>query len=159
MSSSGPPSVLPRWRSGDRTQSRDSSDQPRLQGNRLRRPGRHFDHPVANTNANGLSFARAGRHRELIGSDVKVKHVPAVADLKTEFTEFVGNRGVEPERVLPGLDTGETALDQVNGPGHGTEVDALGRGATLDVGDIAQEGSLEETPGPFAIRSGEHPQR
>jgi hypothetical protein len=59
--------------------------------------------------------------------------VAAVADVEVEPVQPLGEAGAEPEHVLAGLKTGVAALGQVNGAGHGAQVDALGGGAALDV--------------------------
>jgi hypothetical protein len=64
---------------------------------------------------------------------------PPVVEQEAEGGKVFGERGVEPQDLAPGFDAAVAALDQVDGSGHGTEVDPLVRGAALDVGDVAEE--------------------
>ena len=64
---------------------------------------------------------------------------------------------VEPQGVFAGLEPGETALQQVDGPGHRGEVDPLRGRTALDVGEIAAQRSLEVLERGLAVRPGEDP--
>jgi hypothetical protein len=50
--------------------------------------------------------------------------VAAVADVEVEPVQLLGQAGAEPEHVLAGLKAGVATLGQVNGAGHGAQVDA-----------------------------------
>ena len=66
---------------------------------------------------------------------------------------------VDPQRVVAGLQAGEAALQQVDGAGHRAQVDALGGGAALDVGDVALQRLEEVVQRLVAVRRGPAPRR
>jgi hypothetical protein len=71
--------------------------------------------------------------------------------------EVVGQSGVEVQPVASGLEAGEPSLQQVDGAGHGSQVDALGGHAACAVGDVGVERLAEEPPGGRAVDAGQHP--
>jgi len=94
--------------------------------------------------------------RILFIEDSEVDVELAVLELERDGFEVTWDR-VEVEGVLAGLQAGQPPLHQVEGARHGAEVDALARGAALDVGDVRQEGLLAELPGVPAARPGQDP--
>ena len=90
-------------------------------------------------------------------ADPQVQVQTAVVDRDRKHTKrFRPVRGQD-DAVGPGLQPGEAALHQVDGAGHGRQVDALGRGAALDVGDVGLQRLLEELHRAVAVGPGEHP--
>ena len=74
------------------------------------------------------------------GVDVKV----AVAERKPETGELGRQLRVHEQHVVADLHAGVAPLHEIDGAGDGTEVDAVGRDAALDVGDIAAQRLTED---------------
>ena len=65
------------------------------------------------------------------------------AEVERVGAQRLGDAGVEPEGVVVDGHARVAALDHVDGPRHGTNVDPLGGGAPLDVVDVAAQGLTE----------------
>ena len=63
-----------------------------------------------------------------------------------------GSAGSNRSTSPAGPHAGQAAQHDVDRAGHGPEVDALGGGAALDVGDIALQRPLQEPPGLARVR-------
>ena len=69
----------------------------------------------------------------------------------------LGEARVGGDDVVGGVDARVVAEDDVQGPAHGPEVDALGGGPALAVREIALERFPEEGPRAGAVGPREHP--
>ena len=76
---------------------------------------------------------------------------------KTQCTKLFRPMRRQDHAVAPDFQPGEAPLHQVYAARHRGKVNAFGRGATLDVGDVGLENLLEEFQRSMSIRSGEHP--
>ena len=88
----------------------------------------------------------ASRDFEFIGKDLDAQVVPAVVNLHSKPSKFFGKAGIEPQHVAPGFKARVSPLDHVDAPGHGTQMNAFGRAASLDVGNVAFQGLGEKIP-------------
>src|SRR5680860_65575 len=89
--------------------------------------------------------------------DFHVQSVTAIAQRRIHLENLFGQARIECEYAIAHLDARVATLDQVNRAGHGAEMNAFPRGAVLNVGQIAAKRRLGESPGPLAVRPGQHP--
>src|SRR6185437_8314614 len=73
------------------------------------------------------------------------------------MVELVGKHWMEMECVAAQLEASVAPLQQIDGSGHGAEVNALGFGAALDVVDVAAQRFGKERPGAASAGARENP--
>src|SRR5690606_9446450 len=121
------------------------------------RPGAEGERPIAHHDVR-WPCPLAGRvERHPLAADLDLEPVTAVAQPQLQPLQIVREARVEPEPVIEHLQAGLAQLDQIDRAGHGAQVDALGRGAPLDVRDVALERFLEQLPGTRPVGSRQHP--
>jgi hypothetical protein len=71
--------------------------------------------------------------------------VASVVNFEFENLELFGERGIEPEHVAPRLKAGVSALQEIDGSGHGAQVDALQRPTALGVREVTLQRACESS--------------
>jgi len=77
--------------------------------------------------------------------------VTAIVNRKAQSTKRFRPMWRQDQAVATGFKTGEAPLYEVDAAGHGSQMDALGGRAALDVGDVGLEHLLEEFKSSITI--------
>jgi len=88
----------------------------------------------------------------VVGGDIE--NLAPVAQSYLDAGEVLRQHRIEVQNVGPHFDAQVATLHQIDGAGHGAGVNALRRGAALNVADVAVEGGLEQMPGALAVGAG-----
>lgn len=81
----------------------------------------------------------------------------AVAEGERAARHLAERSGIDAEPVRARLQACDAPFDEIEGAGHGTEVDPFAGGAALDIRHIADQGFLAVPPGVGALLAREHP--
>ncbi len=97
-------------------------------------PGRHGHRAIREGDVDRVPVGSGHDDPQLIGSQTPLyPTVAAVADREAILGELRERHRIQPQQASPDLQTGQAALDEIEGAGHGAEVDALPRGAALQM--------------------------
>jgi hypothetical protein len=83
--------------------------------------------------------------------------VPAVTERERAARHLPERDGVDAESVRACLESCDDPFDEIEGAGHGTQVDTFAGGAALNVCHVAEQGFLPVPPGVRPLLAGEDP--
>src|SRR6056297_3309614 len=89
--------------------------------------------------------------------DGHVENLPPIVNAGAETVDFLRQEWVEVDGVRENFHPRVAALNELDSPCHGAQMDTLRRGAALKVRKIRVEGLFEQTPRPAAIPTGQDP--
>jgi hypothetical protein len=98
--------------------------------------------PILETETDRPDRIGIGAQPEFFPFHDDVQPAPVVVQAQLDAADVVGQAGVEPHRPVAGLDAGVAALDQVDRPGHGSEMNALRRRAPCTSATSLSKASL-----------------
>src|SRR5918996_2842190 len=145
------------WGSAAISGARRAGLAPRIQGPRVRTSARHLHHFVPEANSDGRTEGWKCAHDEPARRDVDGHPLATVVDCEAKPGQLFGQRGVDPEDIVVGVDSAVAPLDQIDGSGHCTEVNTFVRSASLDVVDVTLKRLEEELPRLLSIETGQDP--